>query len=84
MLHLHACMSVTALIWANPVASDYRLGIPQACKQAEISVVRLETMRCGAQTADAGCQSGLTPLFNSSIAQHKQPKIKHFTGKEHV
>lgn len=74
MLHLHACMSVTAVIWANPVASDYRLGIPQACQQAEISVVRPLTMRRGAQTAAAGYQTSLAPLFNSSIAQHTQPE----------
>lgn len=78
MLHLHACMSVTALIRANPVASDYRLGIPQACKQAEISVVRLSTMRRGTQTAAAGYQPGPTRLFNSSLAQHTQPESSIF------
>lgn len=76
-------MSVTALIWANPFASDYRLGMPAACKQAEISLARLSTVRRGAQIAAAGYQCGPPPLFDSSLAQHTA-RIKSFTGSGHA
>lgn len=46
--HLHACMSVSAVVCTVPRLSDWRPGLPQPFKEAEISVIRLPTSQCGA------------------------------------